>query len=666
MLVLRLGFSFLIFSLVCFFAFFLPGLVILNRVKTKFTKLETLFLSLVLGLVILPFSAFILGYLQLRFLLLPLIILFGLYGLAKHHQLILDLLKPRNWKLNKYLVILLAIGIPVQLIINFPSGLLYQDGLRFWSAHGHDGVWHIALIKELKDFFPPQIPNFAGETLKNYHFFVDLLMAEFFRLFKFSPLDLYFRFFPFLFSLLLGLGVFVLLRRWQKNEKIALWGVFFAYFMGSFGYWLTIFRNRNISGETVFWVSQTNTLQGNPSLAASFVILLAFLLIFLKYLDEKKRSLILLGAFLGGTLIEFKVYAGVIVIAGLFVLAIFEFLFRKEKLASRFFISSLPFAFFVYLPNNLQSSNLLVFEPWWFVRTMVVSPERLNMIDWEHRRQYYLSLGTFRGLFRAIQLEASVFLIFLLGNLGIRFLGFFELFRLFFSKRRINFFTFSLIIFMLTAFLFPMLFLQKGVAYNTGQSFQYFLFIFSFFAAISAYQLTQRKNKLLKTTLIVIIVVLSIPTVIGNIREFSPDRSLAKISHEEIEALEFLKKVSQREDIILTYPFDLYAAQGYQTHSPIPIHAWSSTAYVSFLSDRRTYLSDEGQAEILGYPKDMRLEKIIEFFQTDDIKSAKELLGNFKVDYVYLVWDQPLNFEAEDLGLENIFENDWAKVFEVK
>ncbi len=54
-------------------------------------------------------------------------------------------------------------------------------------------------MKEIAVRFPPRMLLVGGVPLKNYHYFVDILMGEFHRLGGFDPLDLYFRFFTFLF-----------------------------------------------------------------------------------------------------------------------------------------------------------------------------------------------------------------------------------------------------------------------------------------------------------------------------------------------------------------------------------------------------------------------------------------------------------------------------------
>lgn len=665
MLVFQLLASLVLFLLACFFVFYLPGFLILKLLNIKLEKFEELSLSLTVGLVSFTLLSFLLGYLQLRFLSFPILVLVGIGAVLKFK---LEFFRPFSWQVwrpFKPLLLLLGVGMPVQLIINFLSGWPYKDGIYFWSSHGHDGTWHLALMEELKDFFPAQSPIFAGEALKNYHYFVDLVMAEFGRLFGFSSLDLYFRMFPLLFSLLIGLNVFIFAYKWRHKLSLAYWAVFFTFLTGSFGYFVDFLQHRDwVGGETIFWVAQPNTVLGNPPHAVSFGVVAAFLFCFIKYLKEKKNALLFLSVLLAGVLIEFKVYAGMIILGGLLVTGVFEFLLKRPLRAIKVFIFGLPLSFLVYLPSSTGSSEFLIWQPWWYIRTMVVAPDRLNWIDLEFRRQHYVSLGTWRGFIRALQMEGTAFLIFLGGNLGMRVLGFWELFKQLIKWRKIETFDFFLGVCVVGSFVAPLLFLQKGVAWNTIQFMQYFIYLFGFLAAATVDEITHQKSKFKRFVLIGLILVFSIPTVLGNVVGFGPSHAFSRLPYPELEALNELKRISQREDVILTHPFEKYAHMGYQV--PIPLYAWDSTAYVAFFAGRRTYLTGENQAEILGHPREERLKKIEKFFLAKDLEEARELLKSFDIDYLYLVKDQSLGLEPDELGLKKVFENNWSRIYQVQ
>ena len=114
------------------------------------------------------------------------------------------------------------------------SGIVYSFGMGFWGPNGHDGVWHIALAKELAAG-SWQMPVFAGEAIKNYHIGFDLILAAFHKL-TFIPIHiLYFQVLPPTFAVLIGVYSYKFILSWTKDKRKALWGTFFVYFGGGFG-----------------------------------------------------------------------------------------------------------------------------------------------------------------------------------------------------------------------------------------------------------------------------------------------------------------------------------------------------------------------------------------------------------------------------------------------
>ena len=136
------------------------------------------------------------------------------------------------------------------------SGLVYSYGMGFWGPNGHDGVWHIAMARGLaKGSW--QMPIFVGETIKNYHIGFDLILAILHKI-TFIPIHtLYFQILPPIFALSIGLSVYWFILTWKKSKLSAFWATFFVYFGGSFGWVVTLFRNGEIGGESLFWSQQS-------------------------------------------------------------------------------------------------------------------------------------------------------------------------------------------------------------------------------------------------------------------------------------------------------------------------------------------------------------------------------------------------------------------------
>src|SRR5258708_9314072 len=292
---------------------------------------------------------------------------------------------------------------------------------------------------------------------------------------------------------------------------------------------------------------------------------------------------------------------------------------------------------------------------------MVVATDRLNWLDMEHRRQTYIAEGNLK---RVIQLEATAFLIFLFGNLGMRFVGFLSFIK---KARHIldNNFNLFFVSIILASFLIPIFFLQKGVAWNSIQFMQYFLLFFGFLGAISITEIIGlTRFKSLKILIGSLIFILAVPTQIGLLQLFYTNRPLAKVSFEEINALKFLRSQSSETATILTFPFDKYGGEKY--YPPKPIYSWYDTGYVAAFSGRRTYLSDQEQLTIMGYSVDKKFEERNKIFQEESSQEVNKFLKSRKIDFVYLVYGQKFKAPLKELDLTQSYKSDNVIIYKVK
>ncbi|MDO8573420.1 MAG: hypothetical protein Q7R77_01590 [Candidatus Daviesbacteria bacterium] len=664
----------LIFIPISIFLFYVPGFAIVSRTKQELGRVESLVLSFGLGFILFTLLTIMLGFLNLRFLSIFILILINLCVFYRYKLHCLDSL---NIFRDKRLSALIVLGILVQGLINFPSGYLFKDGLYFWSAQGHDGVRHIAFMEQIKKEFPPKTPLFSQEPLINYHYFVDIVMGETLRLFPFfSSWDIYFRFFPVLFSFLITTSTFAFVKVW-KNKQIAYWAIFFTTFTGSFGWIVKLLRgNGPFGGETVFWASQINTVIGNPATAISIILVLTFLLGLKFYLENNNWKWFLICLILGSIISGFKVFGGMVLLSGLVAGSVIDLIFRR-KIRLALISGTLGISNFIAFKSMTSGAvNLMLFEPWWLIRTLIVSGDRLNWIDLELRRQYYLSLHSVRGYLRVAEYETIAFLLFLIGNIGVRFVGFYELAKDIIYQVKTKFSDrLTIIIFfaMLLAFLMPLLFVQKGLAYNNIQFLEYFILFLGFFAAASTCTLLKKiSSPVIKYLVITTIIILAVPTVVGNLLEFYGPGSApnAKISRQELQALYYLRDNTERESIVLNAPFEPYRSG--KENRPIPIYTWYSTSYIAAISLRTTYLSDEEQAITTGYPADERLNNMRNFFSQKDFAWNQNFLKRNKINYIYLpkkeiqTLDTSLLLDENGNQIRKFYENTEVVIYEVK
>ncbi len=252
------------FILFLVFACIVPGLVLTNKVFEKSAPLlSKIFLSTITGLVSLTLMFYLTSLLNLR----PLIFLYLFINIIIFIRLKLYNLFPKERtcsfsgkfpkfknKFNLALIGIIASGTIFQVLPTFKSGLIFPFGMGFWGPNTHDGVWHISLINQLVKDVPPQNPVFAGEVLKNYHYFFDLLVAVTIYVTKVPALDLLFRFYPFVFSLLLGIGTYYLIKTLFKltdtfkSKLTVLFSLYLVYSAGSFGWIVEFIKMRHWGG----------------------------------------------------------------------------------------------------------------------------------------------------------------------------------------------------------------------------------------------------------------------------------------------------------------------------------------------------------------------------------------------------------------------------------
>ncbi|MDP3918072.1 MAG: hypothetical protein Q8Q30_02780 [Candidatus Woesebacteria bacterium] len=592
--------------------------------------------------------SYILIVLNIPYLIIPILIL----SIAVGYKSLIKTFKNTKISLNRQTFLVLVvfiIGIIGQLAVISPSGTYKSGDLVFWSAHGHDGTWHIALMEEMKKGYPFENPIFAGTPLKNYHFFSDILPTMVGKYTSVSNENLYFRIFPFFYSLFLGASVFFLTKKLTKNFSSGIWATVFTYFAGSFGYLIG-------KGESVFWATQIQSSSGNPPQIISNFLFLASIYFVLVYLEQKQKrekiKYFLIGLIMLGTISSFKIYAGVILLGTLSIVGTWELI--KNKKIELFLLSLVSgiLALILYLPNSSNSTSFLIYEPWWYIRTMIVEPSRLNLLDWELRRQTYIYESNWK---RVIWLEGMGFLIFFFGNLGMRFLGLWE-----FVKTN-SIFKIGIIL----SIAFPLIFLQKGVASNTSQFLQYFILLFGILAGIAVSKIVANKKFIF---LAPIILILMIPTQVNLLREFYVSENhlrpaFAKVNSSELEALKFIKYNTDINSVILTPPYNQYLDQKQITPN---IWDWFDTSYVSAFSSRRTYFDDYEQVDIMGYDYRPRLEIKSIIFDSEVPAKVSETLISTNANILYYPKAVAPKVNIESLGLVKFFENSEVIIWKIK
>lgn len=530
------------------------------------------------------------------------------------------------------------------------SGLMYSFGLGFWGANGHDGIWHIAVAQALsRGSF--EMPVFAGSSIQNYHLGFGILLALLHKLTTSPLVNLYFQIIPPILALLIGILTYYLVILWKNSKPQALLAVFFVYFSGSFGWLVNLFRGNGIGGESMFWSQQAISTLINPPFALSLVFMLLGFIFLFKYFQTHNSLFIILTLLFFGLLIQIKAYAGILVLAGLFVSGIVQF-FREKKLTLIYLFGlGLAISLAIFLPFNKNAGGLIVYQPFWFLETMMGISDRLGWPKFYSAMINYKAGGVW---FKGIMAYLVAFGIFIVGNFGTRLVGFF-----YFLKKKFDWMDLMLITILGAGIIVPTFFIQQGTPWNTIQFLYYSLFIGAILIGVVLGGLIHN------SLFIILVVLLTIPTTIGTlVYDYLPARPPAKLSTEELNALQFLSK--QPQGVVLTYPYDSAKASAAEANPPRPLYLYVSSAYVAAFSGQPVYLEDEVNLDITGYAWQERRQNVLDFYASLDLQFVRNFLKQNNINYIYWVKPQRATLGEGQLGIKRIFENREVDIYKVE
>lgn len=612
----------LLFVSAVFVGFYFPGSYLSAKLKFKLPFFDGLFVNSVLGLLVFTFIAYLLSWLKLTTLLLPVLLIVSVLTIKNKYYLFNKFQKKYLLHLSYILLCTIIFSLPLLL-----SGV-YGDMIKY----GRDDLWHLALINELKVNFPPDHPGFAGVSLKGYHFFFDYLLAQISNTFFISPLSLYFHFIPLLISFLWAFGVFVFMSNWTKRISSGYWAVFLSMFGGSFGYFIQLQGHWGFDILSGMGIGQPSSSILNPPYSISIIILIFVLFAILKFFESKKRTWlmpIILGT---GLITMFKVYAGIILICGLIFLSLIEIFKRRFELIISLGITSLIFFLTYWIFRDPTST--LIYYPFWAPHSVLI--DNFPWYGYTEKFYTYSKKSVIRGL---IEIESYAFGIFIIGNLGTRFIGLLIAIFLYFRKHIIHsVFSLSLIVMMTISFLIPLLFIQSGKVFEIIQMAWYFLFFASLFASVGfSFLFDFKKHKIFKIILFIIIIIMTIPSTITSLHGVF---SYAQLKGESLSSpfyrsMSFLRRQGNYNQTILEIP-----PPGYQTDEK-NIRRWykDSTPAIIAFSNKKSFLNYE-YIDFYGIdikPRILFLKKVLNYKNSATPSMAREIekdLIEYKISYI--------------------------------
>jgi len=560
-------------------------------------------------------------------------------------------------KKHPFLLFLIVPAFFLYMSLSFPNGsnYCYQEkcGIYFWGVHGHDAIWHLALIENSFKQFPFVSPIFSGAQLSGYNYLFDLIIYLVTIITPLSSLIIFFKIIPVLWFTVFTILAIKLARKIKDDKIFVFIFLFFLFFSSSFTYILTLIKDKTIIGSAGLLSQQILHTMYNSQYALSILTILYLLI---KILENKinLRIVFILGSL---TFINMglKFYGGAVtlVLCGLFILS----KSYSIKLKNTIFYSLIILMFFglsillFYSPfDSTKTGFIFGFAPFALVHPITEDPGLFYQQSLTDARYFLMTQGIGPKL---ILIETINLFLFLFFYMGVRFFGLIYLgIKIITRKYKV----YNLIILgtMVIATVASLLLVQKAEWWNTIQFFYYTIFLSTIYISEFIYDLYLKKDWLIKL-LIVLIFILAIPTTIDiavNSLKLFPGGTY--VPKEEVEALQYLKK--QPKGIVYSPFFNDKIRHNQQV--PIPLYANGDTAYVTAFSSQTSYFNDLVQIRLTGIDYKKRMQMVL----SNDCRILKE------IDYIYYNNNYKISRSLFDCPtkLEFLWGNRVATIYKTK
>lgn len=652
-----LGFSdplfylyFFYFLAAVFLAFFVPGNLVLSRIKLSgFSKV---ILSPIVGLVLWIYQGFIFGFLGVRwvsyfYLLFAFTAWVFFYGqkITK-----LNLFLKKVWfklKQDKILVLIIAIGSLVQILTTvWFAGYKTAQGFNFCCLW-FDSFYNLALTNSLVVHFPPFEPGMEGVVVHNYHYLSNLAIADLIRVFKLPLIQSSYQYMSLAVSLWLGLSALAFARELKIGRAFNRWLVFLIYFSGDLIFLLTFALGKGFD-FSLHLPEKATTLWDSPPRVFALIILFGALTLFTNWIKNKSLYLGFVMAFVFASLIGVKVYIGIFALAGLGAVG-FIYLLRREFKRLLILIVCLFAALALYLPVNVHAGGL-VFTGFWRIENFAVSPQ-LGIINLELARniylahQNYLKVSLIEFLYLAIYIY-SLFGMFLLGLIQ--------------SRKSLSLIPGLINLFLLSGFAAALIaglfFIQTKGGANTSQFLFTAYIVGSVYTALSLYYwLNKIKRKYLKIVLIILISALIGARVSRDIYRDMDNiishRHDFVVSNQELQAINFLKHNTKKNDIVMV---DENTAGSLSCY------------YLVFLSNRPFFLCGSSILNDHGVNIASRRTAEREVFKSTSVSAVGNELSKNKISSIYIETKDSFPEKGNKNLMRKVFGNKKITIFKVK
>lgn len=412
-------------------------------------------------------------------------------------------------------------------------------------------------------------------------------------------------------------------------------------------------------------------------------------------MENKKVGYLVTLGLLWGCLPGFKVYPGLLIAAGLLTAGTIDLVVRRRMLLLNAGLAVLPLQALILLPGLKSSAHLIHFLPGYNLGTMLVAPDRLNLMSAQSLKALYLSDPLVVVLLRILLL-----LVFVVGNLGLRVIALPSLFRTLVRLKQSDPFLLLATVISLGGLVAAVGFVQTGLRWNTIQFFYYPMVLLTIISAVQLSVWLEGRSPRQRWWIIGLFFALGLP---GTIQDFRAITWKTTVSPEVVQAMDWLKEKIQQKPAVILRPlpenirsqagFNLWlhglergqltslqalhqdaqqavvdqqgttaTAQGLLQETATTLDQ-IDTAIVAALTGHNTYLEDLRRGAIMGYPVVERAKQVRDFYTQANVVEARQFLEQQGIKYVILYSNQTLPYDPAGVPLKEIYRNQSVVIY---
>lgn len=640
-------FPFFLFAV--FFAFYIPGELLLEKLKQRFsTFFERVTVSLILGITLWSYQGILFGYLHIRFLTY-IYVLLCFFLFVQHHnkdqfwkKVKLKKLKLFHHKKNFYILcIIFFLGIFGQTQKFWVGGSLASDGMHLFASAPDDALWHTSLTAQIVRRFPPFEPGLVDVSVRNYHYWSNVVIAELVRVFRLPLLLAQYQYMYLLVSFLMGAVAYTLAKRLRFSTYAISFLVYLQYFSSDVLYLFT-FVASHVFNFTIGPLEGGVELLENPPRAFSNVVGFCAILFLSRWIEDKKITTGILTIFLFASLMGFKANTGIVWFIGLAVVTFILFIKLQFKMVL-ISLCAVLLALAIYLPVNKNAGGLL-FTPFWITRDFVMQPG-LNLHTLELARQTYQAHSNF---LQTTRMDITMLVLFLLAQFGVRNLGWIPT-KQFIKRIGIQLYTFLLTA-MISGVILGTFFYQQSGGANIFNFFLSSSLLLSLPSAFLIGKLLQTKFSI-QIFIIAVLIIVTLPRWIYRTETsfLYFQKTDPVINSGELAAMDVVSKKSSTDTILLV------DNKG----------TWDSRyPYVSAFTQRDMYLSGQWILESHGIYEFKQRQKIANtIFTSSDPNEIKNLLIKNNITLLFFYGNPQLGKGLKQVSMEKFFQNNGVTIY---